>query len=86
MTSYLHMCFLEESDPPQISFSSPNTTAISKIIPMELPSWLKGNESDHYSLGGRFNLWPHSVGEGSGVAVSCGVGGRWGLDLVLLWL
>ena len=27
-----------------------------------------------------------SVGWGSGVAVSCGVGGRHGLDLVLLWL
>ena len=30
--------------------------------------------------------WPHSVGEGSSVAVSCGVGCRRGLDLVLLGL
>ena len=31
---------------------------------------------------------PHSVGWGSGVVMSCGVGGRWGLDLdpLLLWL
>ena len=29
---------------------------------------------------------PHSVGEGSGVAVSCGGGRRRGSDPVLLWL
>ena len=34
----------------------------------------------------RFNPWPCSVGEGSGVAVSCGVGHRRGSDPVLLWL
>ena len=33
-----------------------------------------------------FNLWPPSVGEGSGIAVSCGVGRRHGSDLALLWL
>ena len=32
------------------------------------------------------NPWPRSVGQGSGVAVSCGVGRRHGLDPVLLWL
>ena len=30
--------------------------------------------------------WPHSVGEGSGGAVSCGVGRRRGSDPTLLWL
>jgi len=34
----------------------------------------------------RFDPWPHSVGWGSGVAVSCGVGCRCGSDLALLWL
>ena len=33
-----------------------------------------------------FDPWPFSVGRGSGVAVSCGVGHRWSLDLALLWL
>ena len=31
-----------------------------------------------------FNSWPHSVGEGSGVTVSCGVGHQSSSDLVLL--
>ena len=30
--------------------------------------------------------WPRSVSQGSGVAVSCGVGCRRGSDLALLWL
>ena len=34
----------------------------------------------------RFNPWPHSLGWGSGIAVSCGVGCRCGLDPMLLWL
>ena len=34
----------------------------------------------------RFDPWPCSVGRGSGVAVSCGVGRRCGLDPTLLWL
>ena len=33
-----------------------------------------------------FHLWPGSVGQGSSVAVSCGVGHRHGLDLMWLWL
>ena len=32
------------------------------------------------------NPWPHSVGWGAGVAVSCSVGGRCGSDPALLWL
>ena len=33
-----------------------------------------------------FDTWPHSVGLGSSVAVSCGVVHRCGLDPELLWL
>ena len=33
-----------------------------------------------------FDPWPHSVGWGSGIAESCGVGCRRGLDPALLWL
>ena len=33
-----------------------------------------------------FNPWPQPVGQGSGVAVSRGVGQRCSLDPVLLWL
>ena len=33
-----------------------------------------------------FDPWPHTVDQGSGVAVSCDVGHRWGLDPTLLWL
>ena len=33
-----------------------------------------------------FDPWPLSVGEGSGVAISCGVGCRCGSDPELLWL
>ena len=33
-----------------------------------------------------FNPWPHLVGEGSGVATSCGVDCTCGLNPLLLWL
>ena len=33
-----------------------------------------------------FDPWPCSVGWGSGVAMSCGIGRRWGLEPLLLWL
>ena len=33
-----------------------------------------------------FHPWPHSAGQGSRVALSCGVGHRWGSDPMLLWL
>ena len=31
-----------------------------------------------------FDPWPLSMGQGSGIAMSCGIGGRRGLDPVLL--
>ena len=34
----------------------------------------------------RVRSWPHSVGQRSGVAGRCGVGGRYGSDPALLWL
>ena len=37
-------------------------------------------------MGCRFNPWPCSVGQGSGGALSCGVGRRLGSDPQLLWL
>ena len=52
----------------------------------EFPLWCHGNESDWYPWGCGFNPWPFSVGQGSGVVVSCGVGHRCSSDLVLLWL
>ena len=47
--------------------------------------WLT-NPTRNLSGGCGFDPWPCPVGWGSGVAVSCGVGCRHGLDLVLLWL
>ena len=41
---------------------------------------------DYYPWGCRFDSWLHSVGQESGVAVSCGVGCRCSLDPMLLWL
>ena len=52
----------------------------------EFPLWLSGNESDWYPWGCRFEPWPHSVGSGSGIAVSYGVGHRYWSEPVLLWL
>ena len=50
---------------------------------LEFPSWHSGNVEP---WGCGFDPWPRSVGEGSGVAVSCDVGRRRGSDLALLWL
>jgi len=44
------------------------------------------NESDWEPGGHRFDPWPYSVGWGSGVAMSCGVGCRLSSDPALLWL
>ena len=52
----------------------------------EFPSWLSGNESDWCPWWRGFDPWPHLASQGSGVAVSCGVGHRGSLDPSLLWL
>ena len=59
-----------------------------KLLPLECPLWHSGNESDWYPRGCGFDPWPCSVGRGSSVAMSCGVGHRRGSDhmLLLLWL
>lgn len=57
-----------------------------KLDRLEFPSCLSRNESDEHPWGRGFNSWPCPVGWGSSVAVSCGVGGRRGLELVLMWL
>ena len=44
------------------------------------------NESDWEPWCCRFDPWPHSVGWGSGIAVSCGVVQRCSSDPTLLWL
>ena len=43
------------------------------------------NESNWEPRGFGFDPWPRSVCWGSGVAMSCGVGQRCGLDPGLLW-
>ena len=52
----------------------------------EFLSWHSGNESNLESWGWGFGSWPCSVGWGSGIAMSCGVGCRCSLNLALPWL
>ena len=47
--------------------------------------WLSGLRARR-SVCEDVDSWPRSVGQGSGVALSCGVGGRCGSDLAWLWL
>ena len=44
------------------------------------------NESNQEPRGCGFDPWPHSVGQGSGLAMSCGVGHRRSSNPALLWL
>ena len=57
----------------------------SKWLEGEFLTWLSRNESDQHPWGRGFDSWPCSVGLGSGIAMSCGVGCRGGSDPVLLW-
>ena len=50
------------------------------------PLWHSRNESNQYPWGYGFNPWSCSVGQGSSVALSCGVGCRRNSDTPLLWL
>ena len=54
------------------------------VLCREFLLWSNGNESNQYPWGYGFDPWPCSVHGGSGVALSCGVGCRCGLDPVLL--
>ena len=70
--------------------TSPNLN-IWKYLPsrlplMEFPSWPSRNEFDWHRWGHRFDPWPCSVGWGSGIAMSCGVGHSCSSDLLWLWL
>ena len=48
--------------------------------------WCSGNESNEYPwVWILVSPWPRSVGRGSSIAMSCGVGHRYGLDPMLLW-
>ena len=42
--------------------------------------------AQQYPQGCGFDLWPRSVGEGSSIAISCGVGHKCSSDPALLWL
>ena len=46
----------------------------------------KAEANPTVSMRMRFDPWPHSVGWRSGIAMSCGVGRRCGLNPALLWL
>ena len=52
---------------------------------IEVPVVVQQKQIQLIAMGG-FYPWPCSVGQGSGVAMSCGVGQRGGSDLALLWL
>ena len=61
-------------------------TALKTIIIREFPLQCSRNESKSCPWGCEFDPWPHSVGRGSGFAMSCGIGHRRGSDPTLLWL
>ena len=63
-----------------------NYLHLENISSWEFLPWHSGNESDWEPWGWGFDPWPRSVGWWSSIAVSCGVGRRHGLDLLLLWL
>ena len=52
---------------------------------MEFLLWSRRNESNWYPWGCGFDHWLCSVGRGSSVAVSCGLGVGHDLDPVWLW-
>ena len=49
-----------------------------------MAQWLTNPTRSHEVAG--FDPWPYSVDQGSGIAMSCGVGRRHGSDPALLWL
>ena len=70
---------------PMVSSPRNYQDAIIKTPKEEFLSWLIRNESDQHPCRCRFDPWPCSVGQGSGVAISYGVGHRCGSDPLLLW-
>ena len=76
----------------QISYGITNIWHPSKVVQKNIhtqhdfPWCLGGNEPDCYPQGWGFHPWPCSVGWGSSVAVSSGVGRRHSSDPVLLCL
>ena len=67
-----------------INIDISNQSALKKN--QEFPLWSSRNESNKYPQECGFDPWPCSMGQGSGVAVICGVGRRHSLDPALLWL
>ena len=67
----------------------PDTSPLKAIkikLYSKFPLWYSGNKSDSYLWGCRFHPCPHSVGRGSSIAVSRGVGCRCVSAPALLWL
>ena len=56
-----------------------------RILYQEFPLWLSGIEPDSYPWGSRLNPWSRSVGRGSSVAMSWGIGCRHISHLAWLW-
>ena len=71
---------------PSISENYYILIMIKNIQSLEFPFWYSGNESEWYPWGCGFNPWPCSVGQRSGIVVSCDVLFRQGSDPTLLWL
>ena len=63
----------------------PAATALIRLLAWEFPYYIEENmltDLKHLSV----YLFSCSVGQGSSIALSCGVGPRCGLDLAELWL
>ena len=79
-----------------LALELPHTVGMAEKEKNKQPNqkWQKGsshrgaaeiNLTSNHEVAG-FDPWPRSVGEGSHVAMSCGVGCRCGSDLIWLWL
>ena len=67
--------------PPHFKSPIPSPVEIGVAVVVQ---WLTNPTRNHEVC--QFDPWPRSAGQGSGVAMSCGVGRRWGSGLTLLWL
>ena len=56
------------------------------LLKLGVPVVAQQKQPDWCPRGCQFGPWPRSVGQGSGVAASCAVGGRCGSGLAWLWL
>ena len=68
------------------SFSDRNWQADFEICMSEFPLWCSRNESNKHPWECGFNPWPHSMGQGFGIAMNCSIGHKCSSDPTLLWL